>query len=361
MTAFVRFREVGPPDAPRRRFAAWFEPTNFIVEPTAPFFAKRFGDMDWTIFAPDLTAEFLNGKTHFRDGIDKPPFPEDATEDLWRTYFQNIFNPARLKVKAMQSEMPRKYWKNLPEADLIPDMIANAMTRARAMAEAAPTLPPDRASRITERLAATQTHAPASAGTPEALAEALSGCRRCSLWKTATQPVPGFGPRDARLMIVGEQPGDHEDLTGRPFVGPAGQLFDQAAEKAGLDRHRAYITNAVKHFKFTPRGKRRIHNAPNSSEILHCRWWLDAEREMVKPHLIVAMGATALESLTGTRAGLLKRRGQVETLPDGTPVFVTVHPSYILRLPPPSQTAEETRFVADLESAVRMVEAPGAT
>lgn len=152
MTAFVRFREVEGTGA-RRRFAAWFEPSHVIAEPIAPFFANRFGDMDWVILTPDLSVEFTDGRISYAEGRPRPTLPEDTTEDLWRTYFQNIFNPARLKVQAMQSEMPRKYWKNLPEADLIPRMIATAQTRARAMADAAPTLPPARAARITRRLA----------------------------------------------------------------------------------------------------------------------------------------------------------------------------------------------------------------
>ncbi|QQA44740.1 UdgX family uracil-DNA binding protein [Pelagovum pacificum] len=352
MTAFVRFRDIGQPDAARRSFAAWFEPSHFTLEPTTPFFAKRFGDMDWIIQTPDLTATFEDGKVRFSDGVAKPPVPEDATEELWRTYFRSIFNPARLKVKAMQAEMPKKYWKNMPEAALIPELIAGAQARAAEMAAAAPTLAPARAGRITERFDMDHAERPPVDDRDSYLRE-LAGCRRCPLWENATQAVPGEGPLDAELMIVGEQPGDQEDLAGRPFVGPAGQLFDEAAEQAGLDRRRAFITNAVKHFKFTPRGKRRIHQSPNSSEISHCRWWLDAERTLVQPKLILGMGGTALESLTGDRKGILKRRGQVEHLSDGTPMFVTVHPSYILRLPDRGLRDEETaRFREDLRGAL---------
>ncbi|WP_164845659.1 TIGR03915 family putative DNA repair protein, partial [Salipiger sp. D13] len=151
MTAFVRFREIGAPGAERRAFAAWFEPSHHIVELTAPFFVKRFGDMDWAIFTPDLSAHFEAGRLRIRAGAARPELPADAAEDLWRTYFRNIFNPARLKTSAMQSEMPKKYWKNMPEASLIPELIAGAQARAREMAEAAPTLPPPRAARIADR------------------------------------------------------------------------------------------------------------------------------------------------------------------------------------------------------------------
>ncbi|MBY6090960.1 UdgX family uracil-DNA binding protein [Maritimibacter alkaliphilus] len=354
MTAFVRFRDLGH-DGPRRRFAAWFEPTHLILEPTAPFFEKRFGDMDWSIFTPDLTAHFVDGQTRFEPAVARPDLPQDAAEELWRTYFRNIFNPARLKVKAMQAEMPRKYWRNMPEAELIPELIATAQSRARAMAEAAPTLAPARAARIGARL-----RAPEAAEVPQgldALKAGLAGCRRCPLWENATQPVPGEGPLDAPLMIVGEQPGDHEDLAGRPFVGPAGQLFDVVAARAGLRRDRAFVTNAVKHFKFTPRGKRRLHQAPNGGEIRHCRWWLDLEREMVKPRLILAMGATALESLTGDRRDLMKRRGRLEAAEDGTPVLITMHPSYLLRLPPSERPQAEAAFEADLRQAAGIIAA----
>lgn len=159
------------------------------------------------------------------------------------------------------------------------------------------------------------------------------------------------------MMIVGEQPGDREDLAGRPFVGPAGQLFDEEAAAAGLDRGSVYVTNAVKHFKFAPRGKRRIHQKPDAGEVTACRWWLDLERDLVRPRLIVAMGATALASLTGSGAGILKRRGSVERLDDGTPVFVTVHPSYILRLPDEAARVEERRrFRDDLQAARQLLE-----
>jgi uracil-DNA glycosylase family protein len=218
---------------------------------------------------------------------------------LWITYFRNIFNPARLKVKAMQSAMPKKYWKNLPEAVFIPEMIAGAPARARTMADAAPTLPPARMAQVQAQLAG---HHSAWEGPKEGLNAAIASCTRCPLHCHATQAVCGEGPPDADLMIVGEQPGDQEDLSGRPFVGPAGQLFDQIAQQAGLERSHVYVTNAVKHFKFTPQGRRRIHQRPNSSEIDHCRWWLDAEVSIVKPKLVVAMGATALESLTGRTA-----------------------------------------------------------
>ncbi len=354
MKAFVRFRDVGDA-AGRRRFAAWFEPTHHTVEPTAPFFTRRFGDMDWIIATPDVTARFEDGRMTLEDGQPKPDLPEDGAEELWGTYFRNIFNPARLKVQAMCSEMPRKYWKNMPEARHIPDLIAHAGERALEMQLAAPTLPPQRAEKILK-----QARMPQGCTMPQTqsgLTRELRGCARCPLHRDATQAVPGEGPADARLMIVGEQPGDHEDLAGRPFVGPAGQLFDRVAGEAGLDRQAVYVTNAVKHFKFRRQGKRRLHQPPNRTEIEHCKWWLEAEIALVKPKLILSMGATALQSLTGRREGLLKRRGRVEDTRHGR-VFVTVHPSYLLRLPTAALRETETaKFRDDLAQVTEMIAA----
>ena len=350
MKAFLRFREIGVPDARRRSFAAWFEPSHHTVEPTAPFFAKRFADMDWCIVTPDRTAIFENGGLRFGAGRERPSLPEDAAEELWSTYFRNIFNPSRLKVKAMQTEMPKKYWRNLPEARLIPELIAQAEERAVAMRAAAPTLPPRRAAKIKARPSPSDPAAP-QVDSLGALRRSAKSCSNCPLYRHATQVVMGEGPSDADLMFVGEQPGDYEDLAGRPFVGPAGRLFDAACQAAGIERETVFITNAVKHFKFTPRGKKRIHQRPSASEISHCKWWLDLERKLVQPRLIVALGATAAEALTGSGQGILRRRGQIERADDGTPVFMTVHPSYLLRLPDPKAKASEfDRFHRDLEA-----------
>ncbi len=287
----------------------------------------------------------------FEPGRPRPDIPDDATEALWTTYFRSIFNPARLKVKAMQAEMPKKYWRNMPEARAIPDLIAGAQARTEAMRHAAPTLPPAYAKAVKDR-----PMPEADAPPPNSLAalrrEAAS-CTRCPLYENATQVVVGEGPIDAELMFVGEQPGDQEDLAGRPFVGPAGRLFDEIAQAAGVDRSRTFVTNAVKHFKFAPRGKRRIHQKPDAGEVQACRWWLEAERQLVQPKLIVALGATAAEALTGTGKGILKRRGSVEATDDGTPVFLTVHPSYLLRLPDETLKAEaRDAFRRDLESVM---------
>jgi DNA polymerase len=175
-------------------------------------------------------------------------------------------------------------------------------------------------------------------------------CTRCDLYKYATQTVFGEGPLDASIIFVGEQPGDQEDLAGRPFVGPAGQLLDAALEAAGIDRSQVYVTNAVKHFKFVLRGKRRIHNKPDAGEITACRWWIDHERALIKPMLTVALGATAARSLVGKVVTISKVRGEPLTLADGSECWVTVHPSSILRAPDEEARREGKRlFLRDLK------------
>jgi DNA polymerase len=175
-------------------------------------------------------------------------------------------------------------------------------------------------------------------------------CTRCELYRHATQTVFGEGPLDAAIMFVGEQPGDQEDLAGRPFVGPAGALFDAALDKAGIDRSTVYVTNAVKHFKFVLRGKRRIHNKPDAGEIAACRWWIEQERELIRPPLTVALGATAARSLVGKVVTISKVRGEPLTLADGSECWVTVHPSSILRAPDEAARREGKRlFLRDLK------------
>lgn len=189
------------------------------------------------------------------------------------------------------------------------------------------------------------------------LKEAEAGCSRCSLYLHATQVVPGEGPADARLMFVGEQPGDAEDRRGLPFVGPAGRLLDQAIADAGLDRIRIFLTNAVKHFKFEQRGKRRLHKRPNAYEIDRCRWWLDQERAIVEPVIVVALGATAARAVLGRSVTVSKVRGEILADNDGDPVLITVHPSYLLRIQEDDERAKAYRsFVKDLRVCAEALE-----
>ena len=399
MTAFVRFKEVAPAEphadgaAGRPTYLAWFEPEHHILALTAPFFVERFGAMDWTIVTPEARASWNGTALMLGPGGSRDDVPaEDATEEDWRTYYTNIFNPARLKVDAMKREMPVKYWKNLPEASLIAPLIRAAGQNEATMVATPQTIVPKRAATIvarteqarlarTEEARLARTEQARLARTEEArlapseetrLArteespsgggmgsnglemlrrEALS-CTRCDLHRFATQVVFGEGLSTADLVFVGEQPGDREDLAGKPFIGPAGSMFDRALGEAGIDRKRAYVTNAVKHFKFEPRGKKRIHKKPGIGEINACHPWLEEELKILRPRLTIALGASAIRSLTGQNASVLSVRGTVLSSPLAGPVFVTVHPSYLLRLPDEaSQRTEYARFVDDLRAA----------
>jgi uracil-DNA glycosylase len=188
------------------------------------------------------------------------------------------------------------------------------------------------------------------------LRDEAAGCRVCHLWKDATQTVFGEGPQHASIMLVGEQPGDKEDLAGKPFVGPAGQMLDRALDEAGIDRAKVYVTNAVKHFKFVARGKLRLHQKPNTPEIRACRPWYERELKSIQPELVVAMGATAAQSVLGKITPINKNRGRLIDLDDGIKALVTVHPSYLLRLPDAEAKAREyKRFVDDLKIAAALL------
>jgi DNA polymerase len=305
MRAFLRFREVHDDGS---RYVAWFEPEHHIVRANGAFFVNRFASMRWSILTPELSLHW-DGKALIQGpGAEKGDAPDgDPTEEIWKTYYRSIFNPARVKIRAMLKEMPRKYWKNMPETALVPELIAGAQARESNMI---------------------QTARKETGGNIEAAWEALrdeaAHCTRCPLYKHATQTVFGEGPLDAKLMFVGEQPGDQEDLAGKPFVGPAGQMFDRALDEAGIDRARVYVTNAVKHFKYEQRGKRRIHSKPNAGEIDACRWWIEQETQLVKPAITVALGATAARSVFGRTVTIGRERAKRSRCPmtvarDGSP------------------------------------------
>ncbi|HEY0446085.1 MAG TPA: UdgX family uracil-DNA binding protein [Allosphingosinicella sp.] len=367
MHAFVRFREVEADGEPR--FVAWFEPDHHIVRSNAGFFVRRFNSMNWSILTPELSVHWDGAELSFSPGATRADAPQgDPVEETWKTYYASIFNPARVKIKAMTKEMPKKYWKNLPETALVGELIAGAQARETEMVERSKA----KAAAIPERgrdlefakagLAAAdaaerrlQPGGNALAAWEALLADA-KGCTRCPLYKPATQTVFGEGPLDAPLMFVGEQPGDQEDLAGRPFVGPAGQLFDRALGDAGIERSAAYVTNAVKHFKFEPRGKRRIHSKPQGPEIDACRWWIEQERGLIRPPVTVALGATAARSLFGRNVTIGAMRGKPHRLYDGGECWVTVHPSFLLRVRD-DREAEYARFVDDLRAIAKRVEA----
>ena len=339
MRAFLRFREVD--DGGQPRFVAWFEPEHHIVRANASFFVNRFAAMRWSILTPEVALHWDGQALTEGPGASKADAPDgDPIEAVWKTYYASIFNPARVKIGAMLKEMPRKYWKNMPETALVPQLIAGAQAREAGMIE-------------TARAAVGGNSAMAW----EALRDEAAACTRCPLYKPATQTVFGEGPVDARLLFVGEQPGDQEDLAGKPFVGPAGQVFNRALAAAGIGRETVYVTNAVKHFKFEQRGKRRIHSKPGAGEVDACRWWVEQERMLVRPDVSVALGATAARSLLGRVVTIGRERGRPLPLGDGGgQAFITVHPSYLLRLQDKAQAEDEYgRFVEDLKTAAALL------
>jgi uracil-DNA glycosylase len=322
------------------RFAVWHEPAHYTLERTAPFFVRRLPAMQWAIFTPYRSAAWTGRRLILGAGVRKRDAPlSNATEGEWRSYFASVFNAGG---------------GNLPGTTLIPSMIAGAKQAEHEMVtRQAAEIRQIETREIDAKEAAEITSLAAARA-------AVQGCTRCPLYEHATQAVFGEGPQSAEVMFVGEQPGDQEDLAGKPFVGPAGQVFDKALDTVGIDRRRVYVTNAVKHFKFEPRGKKRIHSKPNSGEIQACRFWVNLEREFVRPKLIVALGATAVQSLMGKAASISSLRGKKIELPDGGTLLVTVHPSYLLRMPDREKAAEELkRFEADLRTVKAFIDRRG--
>ena len=352
MRAFVRFREVQDGDPAGPLHVAWFEPEHHIVQANAPWFMRRFAQMRWAILTPDCCARWQpGGALEFGPGVGRDQAPAaDAGEQLWLTYYRSIFNPARLKLAMMQKEMPRKYWRNLPEAALISPLAAQARERSGRMIAQPASEPARRFTRLPPAVAS----APAETvvRSLQELRDATQLCRRCAIGACATQAVNGEGPAGTALMIVGEQPGDQEDLRGRPFVGPAGQLFDRALAQLGLPRESVFVTNAVRHFKFELRGRRRIHKTPGQQEAAACLDWLEQEIALVRPQALVALGATAARSLLGRPVAVTKERGRWLRRDDGRQVLVTLHPSALLRMEPEEQPRAFEEFVSDLRVAM---------
>ncbi len=338
MHAFLRFRETHDPDG-TERFVAWFEPEHHILDAAVPFFVERFRGMVWSILTPqgarhwDRETLVEGPPAHKADAPDS-----DAFEAAWKSYYESIFNPARVNPAAMRQHMPKKYWRNLPEAAAISDLVREAPNRAREMIEREAAMPTKRDPK--KAVAAMADQEPKSLRALNALIAASE-----PLTPGADHAVLGEGPIGADIAFVGEQPGDQEDLEGKPFVGPAGQMLDRALEEVGIDRKRVYVTNAVKHFKYEPRGKRRIHKKPSPGEVKRYRWWLTKELEFVHPKLVVALGGTALLGLTGKPLSVMRARGPLQF--GAFPGYATVHPSYLLRIPDAAGKAEAYKAFRD--------------
>jgi DNA polymerase len=330
------------------RFVAFHRPDHFIVRLAAPFFVERFRTMRWSILTPDECAHWDGAELSFTEGVDARAAPdEDAIENVWRTYYASTFNPARINTRAMVRELPVRHWRTLPEAQIIPDLVAAASSRVDRM--------------LSEPGVATSARpfVPAAAATLDDLRDAAASCRGCPLFAEATQVVFGEGPPGARLMLVGEQPGDEEDLNGRPFVGPAGRVLAEALEQAGLQRGDLYLTNAVKHFTFRREGKRRIHERPRLSDVRACRPWLASEIEQVKPAVIVCLGSTAAQAVLGPRVRIQRDRGRAFDSAWAKHVIPTYHPSAVLRAEDEQHGRDVFAWlVEDLRHAVRLDATP---
>ena len=342
--AFVRFRKVTDDDG-CEHFIAWHVPDHDVLPIVAPFFQRRFSVMRWTILTPERSVHWDGELLHFGPGARaEDAVSEDALESLWLDYYRATFNPARIKIAMMKREMPVRHWPTLPETAMIPHMLEEAAERVKKMIahqdgtviSAADFLPEIRDIRVMQ--------------------EAAKSCRGCPLYKDATQVVFGEGPRDAKLMLVGEQPGDKEDLAGHPFVGPAGGVLDQAMQEAGVERKQLYLTNSVKHFKFSRSDGQRYHRTPTLRDITACKPWLEAEIEAVKPKIILCLGATAAHALIGTNFTLKAGRGHWLEFGDAQ-ISATYHPSAVLRAPSESRKALYTALVQDLRQAELLAQA----
>ena len=313
----THLRYLALPDTRPAHYLGWYAPAHFVLESNAQLLTRRFANLRWTILTPDATAHWDGADLRFGPGLDPALVPDDAAlASQWRDYGPDILATARTGTAIPSAEA-------LDEDPRSPDRPAIG-----------PVVLPQQRDPVVV-----------------AAAEDAAACRRCPLGDPATQTVFGEGPAGARLLFIGEQPGDQEDIIGRPFVGPAGQILDRALEEAGTDRRAIYITNAVKHFKFTPRGTRRIHQTPEAPEIQVCRFWLDVERVQQSPALTVLMGATAARAVLGRPVTIGRERGRPLALPDGTRGFITVHPSFLLRVPDEDSRAREyAAFVADLRA-----------
>lgn len=321
MHAFVRFKKeiVKTDDGEEEYYVAWHRPEHLIVKLGTPFFARRFGDRKWSIYTPDESAHWNLEKLTFGPGLEQREFTtKDDWDEVWKTYYRSIFNPARIKINAMTNEMPRKYWSSMPETELIKELIREAPARLQEMA------------RNQNTKAVVDFNKPI-----DELRELAKSCQACPLYQKANHTVFGVGPTNARVMIIGEQPGDQEDLADLPFVGPAGDVLETVLQKIGVRREDLYLTNAVKHFKWSPhtvRGEKiRLHQKASGAEQHACKPWLEAEITQVKPAIIIALGSTAATAVLGRMPKISEERGKLFNMNEKTKIVISWHPAAILR------------------------------
>ena len=341
--AFVRFRLVQEEQGDH--YIAWHRPDHRILPLVSGFFARRFAAMMWTILTPDASLQWDGTQLIYGPGVDASHAPQkDDLEDLWRSYYRATFNPARIKIKTMKREMPVRHWQTLPETDIIADMLAEAPSRVEAMIAHQEGSKTSAVDFMPEVLDFTQ------------LRQAAMACQGCELYRSSTQTVFGEGPNTAQLMLVGEQPGNDEDIGGRPFIGPSGEILDAALQQAGIDRGDVYITNAVKHFRFVSQGSLRRHVSPARSHINACKPWLDAEIDAVKPRVIVCLGNTAAKALINP--GFAMKTGRGKWHGDSPVLMATYHPSSILRAIGSEREEQKRDLYDDLKAAAVMAAVP---
>lgn len=339
--AFVRFRLMQQEDG--EHYIAWHQPDHRILPLVAPFFARRFSSMRWTVLTPDQSVHWDGATLHYGAGVDASEAPTpDMLEDLWRDYYRATFNPARIKIAMMKREMPVRYWKNLPETNIIHSMLAEAPERVQTMIKHTQAM----------QMSA-ESYLPVERNIAH-LRAAARLCEGCELFGKAHQVVFGEGPIDARIMLVGEQPGNEEDMQGKPFVGPAGQLLEETLEAVGLRREDIYITNAVKHFRFLYRDSFRQHQTPSRYHVQACKPWLTAEIAAVKPQLVICLGNTAARALI--HPNFVMKDGRGVPMGDAPTLFATYHPSAILRAPANNHARMRNEFRHDLSVALQLSE-----
>ncbi len=340
--AFIRFKKYTRDNTDI--YVAWHEPDHAILQVMGSFFARRYSDMIWSVFTPTESMHWDLKTLRFGEGSTKEKVEkEDEMDNLWKEYYRAIFNPARIKIKAMKKEMPVRYWKNLPEASIIPSLLTEAPARVLTMLDHAEGWHKSAADFIpdTEDI--------------DILSSAAKKCAGCPLYVCGTQMVFGEGSKRAELMIIGEQPGDKEDQLGRPFVGPAGKLLDKALEAADLNRRDLYITNAIKHFEFKMVNGQRQNITPNLRKILDCNAWLQAEIKAINPKIILTFGVVAGRALFGSAFKLKESLGRIQMLEDRK-VISTIHPAYILRTQDNEQKKQLTiDLMNDLKFAKSML------
>jgi uracil-DNA glycosylase len=342
MHAFVRFRRMHRDG--EEWYLAWYRPDHHVLRLAAPFFEERFAAMKWAILTPEESVYWDGERLRYGNGVQRSEASNsDDLEDLWSTYYRTTFNPARTNLDLMRQEMPTRFWSQMPELNQLPGVLAEAPSRLATMQH--------------QQTLSARPLVPTS-GDLNVLREAARTCTGCSLHCSATQTVFGRGPSTAKVVLIGEQPGDVEDQRGLPFVGPAGEVLDRALADAGIPRDQVYMTNAVKHFKHTREGKRRLHETPRMSEIVACKPWLEAELAAIRPQAIVLLGATAAKALLGGTVRITRDAGKFQPTSYAPHTLISVHPSFVLR----SRDEEQSRaifnqLVAHLRTVRRFLDA----